>query len=67
MVFVNDLIDQAVPLGLLSRHNEVALHVLFDLLDRLPAVVCHELVDDRPHPQNLLRVDINICSLARKP
>jgi len=59
-VFLNDLVDQAVLLGLLSRHNEIALDVLLDFLDRLPAVVCQELVDHRPHPQNLLRVDINL-------
>jgi hypothetical protein len=32
-VFLNDLVDQAVLLGLLSRHNEIALHVLLDLFD----------------------------------
>jgi hypothetical protein len=66
-VFMNDLVDQAVLLGLLSRHNEIALHVLLDFLDRLAAVVCQELVDHRPHPQNLLGVDVNIGCLARKP
>src|SRR5207302_3962674 len=62
--FVNDLIDQTVLLGLLSRHNEVALHVLLDFFDRLPAVVSQELVDHRSHPQNLLRVDVNVGCLA---
>jgi hypothetical protein len=64
--FVNDLVDQAVLLGLLSRHNEVAFHVLLDSLHRLTTVVSQEPVDHRPHPQNLLRVDVNIGCLARK-
>src|ERR1700674_1672032 len=66
-VLLNDLIDQTVLLGLLSRHNEVALHVLLDFFDRLPAMVSQELVDHRPHSQNLLRVDCNVGRLAGQP
>ena len=32
-VLVNDLIDQAVLLGLLRRHDKVALHVLLDFFE----------------------------------
>lgn len=34
---------------MLSRHDEVALRVLLDSLDRLPTVVSQEPVDHRPH------------------
>jgi hypothetical protein len=38
-VLVNDLIDQTILLGLQSRHNEVALDILFKLIEALPGVI----------------------------
>ena len=38
-VLGNDLVDQTVLLGLLRRHDEIALDVFFDFFDRLAAVV----------------------------
>ena len=58
----NDLIDKTIFHGLLSRHDKVKLHVLLDLFDRLPAVVCQELVDnDRTRKISFAWISISVA------
>ena len=40
----DDLVDEAVLLGLFCRHVVVALRVVLDALDRLPGVLGEDLV-----------------------
>src|SRR5947209_17395840 len=60
----DDLIDDAVLLGLFGLHYEVAVGVLVDLLDRLARVVGQDLVEEIAHPQDLPRLDLDVGGLA---
>ena len=55
-VFVNNLVDHAVILGLLGIHDEIPLHILFDAGDRLSAMLRQKFVDDHAHAQDFLGV-----------
>src|SRR6266540_180769 len=59
-----DLVDHAVLLGLLGRHDEVAVGVVADLLDRLARVLSKDLVEELPVPQDLLGLDLDVDGLA---
>src|SRR5947209_11644336 len=49
-------VDQAIVLGHLGRHEEVALDVALDLLRRAAGVLGVNADDDLPQPQDLVRV-----------
>src|SRR5260370_18673804 len=66
-MLVDNFIHQALLLGLLRRHDELALHVLLDFVYRLAAVIGQKLVHHGTHAQNLFRVDINIGSRPSEP
>merc|ERR1711972_923129 len=59
-----DLVDYAVVLGLLRRHEEVAVAVILDLLNRLPSVVRDVLAEQRPDEKDFLRLNLNVRGLA---
>src|SRR5437879_2902580 len=63
-MLVNNLVDQAVILGLLRRHNKIAFDVFLDFVHRLLAMIGQELVDDRTHAQNFFCMNIYISSLS---
>src|SRR6266852_2299661 len=63
-VLGDDLVDQAVLLGLNRGHDKVALHVFLNFFDRLAAVLGQKPIDHGAHAQDFLRVDINIGGLA---
>jgi len=63
----DDVVDDAVLLGFLGAHEEVALGVPLDLLDRLPGVRGEHLVERLAHPQDLPRMDLNVRRLALEP
>src|SRR5207253_7607819 len=65
-MLVNNFVDQAVILGLLRRHNEIAFDVFLDFVHRLLAMIGQELVDDRTHAQNFFCMNINVSSLSRQ-
>src|SRR5262245_57930090 len=45
----DDLVDHAVVLGLLAAHDEVAVGVLRDTVERLPGVMGKDLVEQLTH------------------
>src|SRR5207248_5560961 len=49
-----DLVDDAVLLGLLRGHDEVAVGIGLDLLDGLARVLREDLVEELAVPQDLL-------------
>src|SRR5256885_4045409 len=53
-------IDDAVVLGILGFHYEIAVGVLVDLLDRLARVLGQDLVEQVAHAQNLARLDLDV-------
>src|SRR5437764_2433508 len=59
-----DLVDDAVLLGLLSRHDEVAVGVVLHLLDGLAGVLGEQLVQELAVPQDLLGLDLDVDGLA---
>src|ERR1700682_537260 len=61
----DDLIDQAVVLCHLRRHEEVALDVALDLLLRPTSVLRIDANDDLPESENLARMDLDIRGLRR--
>src|ERR1700721_1540719 len=63
---VNDLIDDAVFLGLLGVHDEVAFYVALNAIERLACVFCHQGVGDFADAKNLTRVNVDVLSLAAK-
>src|SRR5690242_13898638 len=63
LMFPNDLIDDAVVLALLGIHDEIAFHVLFNLLQLLTGMLRHDLVHDLAHAQNLARMNIDVGCL----
>src|SRR5439155_7857241 len=58
-------VDDAVFAGLVGAHDEVAVGVLGDLLDRLAGVVGQHRVQEVPHPEDLLGRDLDVGRLAR--
>ena len=46
----DDFIDDAVSLGLLGRHDEIAFHIFFDLFDGLARVVRQQLIERGARP-----------------
>ena len=60
----DDLVHQAVFLGLHGRQVAVALGVLGDPLDRLAGVLGEDLVDDLPALDDLLGLDLDVGDLA---
>src|SRR3954452_7792800 len=55
-----DLVDHTVLLGLLRGHDEVAVRVVADLLDRLARVLREDLVEELAVPQDLPRLDLDV-------
>src|SRR5206468_2592834 len=58
-----DLVDDPVLLGLLGRHDEVAVGVLLDLLQGLSRVLGEDLVQELAVAQDLLRLDLDVDGL----
>src|SRR5215468_4712063 len=50
----DDLVDDAVFLGLVAAHDEVAVGVLRDPFQGLAGVVREDLVEELPHADDLL-------------
>src|SRR5271166_6627182 len=59
----DDLVDQAVLDGLVRGHHEVAVRVLGDLVNLLPGVRGHHLVEQVAHPQDLAGLDLDVRRL----
>src|SRR6266571_7976161 len=57
------IVDDSVLLGLLGIHEVVALHVLGDLLHRLPGVVGDDLLEAPLEADDLARLDLDIGPL----
>src|ERR1700761_5773634 len=64
---VDDVVDDAVLLGLLRSHDEVALHVALDALKRLTGVLCHQLVRELADAQNFARMNVDVRRLPLQP
>src|SRR3954468_7114004 len=62
----DDLVDDAVLLGLRGRHEVVPFRVLPDLLDRLTGVRGNDLVEAAAHVDDLSRVDLDVGRLTRE-
>src|ERR1041385_5713880 len=58
------LVDDAVFLALLGAHDEVAVRVLVDPLDRLAGGGGADLLQERPHAQDLLGLDLDVDGLT---
>src|SRR5213078_1608038 len=56
----DNVVDQAVFLRFLGRHETVAFHVLFDLLDGLAGVLGVQFVELAPQVQNLARLNLDV-------
>src|SRR5215210_6769251 len=56
----DDLVNQAVLLGLLRPHEEVAVHVAGDPVDVLAAVERDDLLQPLLQPEDLLRSDLDV-------
>src|SRR5664280_107699 len=63
----DDFVDQPVGHRLLRRHDEVAVGVLGHALDRLAGVVGQHPVEEIPHPQDLLGLELDVAGLALHP
>src|SRR5438445_7229134 len=61
---IDNVVDDAVLLRLCGRHDEVALHITLDPLQRLARAGAHQLVRNLANPQNLACMNINIGSLS---
>src|ERR1039457_7411859 len=61
---VDDLIDDAVFLGLLRVHDEVPLHIPFDAIQRLIGVLGDQIIGNLADAQNLARMNIDVGGLA---
>jgi len=65
-VFRDDFIHDAVRLGLLRSHDEITLHILFNLFDRLSRMKREKLGERVASPEDFPGVDIDVSSLAGK-
>mmetsp|Transcript_10790 Transcript_10790/g.24526 ORF Transcript_10790/g.24526 Transcript_10790/m.24526 type:complete len:287 (-) Transcript_10790:3-863(-) len=61
---LDNLIDDAILLRLLGCHEEVAISVLLDLVERLTGRVRHVAVEEGLDEEDLLCLDLNVCSLT---
>jgi hypothetical protein len=61
---INDFVDDSVILGLLRIHDEIALNVSFDAVQRLTGVPRHQVVGDFPDAQNFPSMNVNVRGLA---
>src|SRR3954451_18766304 len=52
-----DLVDDAVVLGFLTAHDEVAVRVLAHAVDALTGVEREDLVEELTHPHDFLGLD----------
>ena len=59
----NNLVDHPVFFGLFGIHDEIALDVFLDAVDRLPGVLRQKLVDRGAHAQDLFRMKIDVRGL----
>src|SRR5512139_3903813 len=57
------VVDDTVLFGLLGRHDVVPLRVVLDPLERLPGMLHEDLVEPFPHPDQLLRGDVDVGRL----
>src|SRR5215211_964632 len=57
-------VDEAVLDGRLGGEDLVALDVAADLLDALARVVADHLLEQLAHPQDLVRLDLDVGGLA---
>src|SRR5690606_34641005 len=62
-----DVVDEAVLLGLDRPHEVVAIGVPFDALEGLAGVMLEDLVDALLGPQDLLGVDLDVRGLPLEP
>jgi hypothetical protein len=62
--FRDNLVDQAVVLGLVGRQEVVALGVALDLLQRLAGAFGQDLVQDWPWSSGCRGVDLDVGRLA---
>src|SRR5579884_1616223 len=60
-------VDDAVLTSLVRAHDEVAVSVLLDLLYRLTGVEGKHLVQQIPHAQDLLGLELDVGRLAGGP
>src|SRR5512145_3006350 len=60
----DDLADQAVLLGGLGGHPEIALGILLDLLQRLAGLLGDDAVQTGTHLENLFGLDLEIGGAA---
>ena len=61
---VDDVVDQAVLLGLCGAHREVPVRVAFNLLKGLPGVFGHNAVHALAQAKNLAGVNIDLSGLT---
>src|SRR5262245_27409690 len=59
----DDLVDEAVLDGLLPREEEVAIGVLFDLLEALPGVPDEDVVQLLTQAEDLASLDVDVGGL----
>ena len=64
---VNNIVDDAVFLGLRGVHDEVAFDVALNAVEGLAGVGTHQLVGDLPDAQDLAGVDVDVRGLSTKP
>src|SRR5918999_3748017 len=64
---LDDLVDDAVLLGLVGGHDEVAVGVVADLVHVLAGVGGQDLVQHPPHAQDLAGLDLDVDRLALGP
>src|SRR5215216_566417 len=64
---LDDLVDDAVLLGLAGRHDEVAVGVVADLLHVLAGVGGQDLVQHAAHADDLAGLDLDVDRLALGP
>src|ERR1043166_4089109 len=59
----DDVVDDAVLLGFLWSHEVIALHVLADLVDLLPRVLAHDLLETALEGDRLAGMDLDVRRL----
>ena len=62
----DDFVDEAVVGGVDRAHDEVAVGVLLDPLDRLTGVERKDLVEQLAHAGDLTRLDLDVDRLTRR-